>query len=481
MSPLASKPLVRCAASLALGATVALAFHLAVPASAAAETASRDNKPNLIVLMADDLGAHELGCYGHPKHRTPNLDRMAHQGARFETCYSTPICHPTRFEIMTGQYGHHNGVYQFPGRPGGPKHGAPEDVIVNHVTFAQVLRPHGYATAMAGKWQLSGKVPTLVFECGFDEYLMWAYDHNLPPGVKHTGGREFPNRTSRYWHPSLMKNGKYLPTDIDDYGPDMFTDFVIDFIGRHRDEPFFVYYPMALTHSPYYPTPDMNPADADKFKHSRKHWQANVEYTDKLVGRLVAALEELGLDGNTVILFTGDNGTGGHGKGQPTERGARVPMIAYGPGLVKKLGTRRELVDLSDVFPTLMDFAGAPLPEDTVIDGHSFAPLLRGESYEPREWIYSYLGDRRIVRTETWLLENNSPDRRGRLFDCGDCRDGSRYREVTDAQEPEVKQAWAMMEKILADKPVPAVHKKAKKKPGRTQRGKKQKAAAKSR
>ncbi|MHC4228450.1 MAG: sulfatase-like hydrolase/transferase [Planctomycetota bacterium] len=148
--------------------------------------ASGKRPPNLIVIMADDLGAKELSCYGNKQHLTPNLDLLAQTGLRFETCYSTPICHPTRFEIMTGQYGHHNKIFHFPGRRGGPIAGAPEDDIARHLTFAQVLKPLNYATAHSGKWQLTGKVPTLIRECGFDEYCMWAYKHNLPPGSSRT-------------------------------------------------------------------------------------------------------------------------------------------------------------------------------------------------------------------------------------------------------------------------------------------------------
>jgi len=419
--------------------------------------------PNLVVIMADDLSACELGCYGHPRHRTPNLDRLARSGVQFATCYATPICHPTRFEIMTGQYGHHNGVYQFPARRGGPRPGSPEDDIARHVTFAQVLKRRGYATCQSGKWQLTGAVPTLVVETGFDEYCMWAYKQNLPPGIEHDGGWEGPKggKTCRYWHPSIVQNGKYRPTEPDDYGPDIFTGFLIDFVRRHKDGPFFLYYPMALTHGPYYPTPDMNPAESEKFHHSKDHWQAQVEYADKLVGRLVEALKEQGVWENTVLFFTGDNGTGGRGKGQVTERGARVPMIVAGPGVVKRIGLSMELVDLSDVLPTLAELAGAELPDPKKhpVDGHSFAPLLRGEGFTPREWIYSYLGDGRIVRTKRWLLEENFPNKGqfGRLYDCGACRDGSEYRDVTDSQAPEVVAAREMMEKILADKPVPDV------------------------
>jgi len=423
--------------------------------------------PNLIVIMADDLGAKELSCYGNQEHHTPHLDHLAQTGVQFKTCYSTPICHPTRFEIMTGQYGHHNKIYHFPGRRGGPVAGSPEDDIARHLTFAQVLKKRGYATAHAGKWQLTGEVPTLVNECGFDEYCMWAYKHNLPPGVTHTGGWEGkPGRkTSRYWHPSIVKNAKYLPTKPDDYGPDIFTDFVIDFIKRYKRKPFFVYYPMCLTHGPFYVTPDTVQSEGEKFKNDReKNFKANVEYLDKLIGRIVAALEAADLRKNTVILFTGDNGTGGQGKGQSTELGARVPMIANCPGIVKPMGTSDELVDLSDIFPTLMDFSGARMPREHIIDGQSFAPLLRGEKEPIREWIYSYLGDRQILRTKRWLLEDNGPDHPGRFYDCGDSRDGTGYKDVTNSTNPDVLAAKKRFKEILADKPLPVVREKKGKK-----------------
>ena len=208
-----------------------------------------DRRPNLIVIMADDLSSKELGCYGHPRHKTPHLDELARTGLQFDTCYTACICHPTRFEIMTGQYGSTNGVYHFAGRDGGPDRDSPEEQIVNHLTFGKVLQSAGYATAMSGKWQLTGEHPTLVRENGFDEYCIWAYKHNLPAGVEHTGGWEGKPgvKTSRYWHPSIVRNGKYVPTTIDDYGPDIYADFVIDFATRHREGPFFIYYPMTLT------------------------------------------------------------------------------------------------------------------------------------------------------------------------------------------------------------------------------------------
>ncbi len=432
---------------------------VAVPVGAA-------ERPNVLVILCDDIGAQELALYGHPQHRTPNLDELGRTGIWFTTGYSTPICHPTRFEIMTGQYGHHNGVYHFPGRPGGPTADTGVDDIGSHLTFGKIFQQAGYVTAHAGKWQLSGKHPTLIRECGFDEYCMWAYKHNLPQGVEHTGAWEGKpgEKTARYWHPSIVKNGEYVETTEDSYGPDIFSDFVLDFISRSEDNPFFVYYPMALTHGPFFSTPDSTKTREDRFKQDRNNWQANVEYADKIVGKLMKGLEQLGKRENTLVIFVGDNGTGGDGKAQTIEKGARVPFIVNGPGLVKPFGESRELVDLSDIVPTICEVAGITLHKDHIIDGVSFAPYLRGETKPLREWIYAYLGPQRVVRTKRWLLENNSMTEFGQLYDCGDSRNGEGYKDVTKSTDPDVIAARKLMEQILADKPVPVVKDRGQKK-----------------
>jgi arylsulfatase A len=424
-------------------------------------------RPNVMVILCDDIGAHELSLYGHPVHRTPNLDELGRTGIWFTTGYSTPICHSTRFELMTGQYGHHNGVYQFPGRPGGPPENTGVDDISSHLTFGKIFKQAGYATAHAGKWQLSGEHPTLIRECGFDEYCMWAYKHNLPPGVQHDGAWEGKPgvKTARYWHPSIVKNGEYVDTQDGSYGSDIFSDFILDFVAKSKDSPFFVYYPMALTHAPYYSTPDSTTSAGDKAQGSKKNWQANVEYADKIVGKIVDGLERLGKRENTLIIFVGDNGTLGNGKGATTEMGARVPFIANGPGLVKQVGECRELVDLSDVVPTICDVANIALPKDHIMDGISFAPYLRGDTKPIREWIYAYLGPQRVVRTKRWLLENNSMTKFGQLYDCGDSRNGDGYINVTESTSPEVIEAKRRLQRILADKPVPIVADKQEKQP----------------
>jgi len=178
---------------------------------------------------------------------------------------------------------------------------------------------------------------------------------------------------------------------------------------------------------------------------------------DKLAGRLVAALEELGLRENTILFFTGDNGTGGEGKGQATELGARVPMIVNGPGLVRSRGLTGELTDISDIFPTLAEFSGACLPPDRPIDGRSYAAFLRGETEHTRDWIFSFIGDYRILRTKRWLLEENTPRQFGRLYDCGESRNGAGYKDVTDSADPEVLAAKQKFNTILAKLPAPDI------------------------
>lgn len=413
------------------------------------QTSASAQRPNIILILADDLGAKELSCYGSTRHQTPHLDRMAAEGVRFETFYANPLCTPTRVALMTGQYGFHNGFLGMQDPAFKPASSSPQQEIGNHFTHADLLKSRGYATALAGKWQLSGKLPSLIHDAGFDEYRMWAYDHNLPPGIKHPA-HEDGGQACRYWHPSIVENGKYLPTKPDDFGPDLFNEFVIDFARRHKDGPFFVYYTSVLTHSPRVQTPDPAKPGA--------RWPAglksNLEYLDHLMGRLFAALKAEGLDKNTLVIFVGDNGTGGEGKGTVTELGVRVPCIVRGPG-VKRGFVSRAVGDLTDIMPTLAEFSGAELPKDRPFDGHSLGPVLRGEQQKHRDWIYSHLDDGRILRDQRWLLEIPKGGKGEKFFDCGDSRDGTRYRDVTGSTDAEVRAARARFAAVLASMPEP--------------------------
>jgi arylsulfatase A len=214
---------------------------------------------------------------------------------------------------------------------------------------------------------------------------------------------------------------------------------------RNRERPFVAYYPMCLIHKPWDPTPDL----AHPGQKTTGGLAANVEYMDHEVGRIAAAIDELGLGDRTYLFFVGDNGTGGDGKGTVTELGSRVPFIVRGPGVAQDAVTD-ELADVSDIFPTLVDLAGAKLPSDREIDGVSLVPTLRDPTAEHREWIFSCYTDRRMLRDKRWLLEGN-----GHFYDCGDQRDHHGYRDVTDSKDPEVVAARQRFDAILAKMPAP--------------------------
>lgn len=413
------------------------------------ELAATEKRPNVILILADDLGAKELGCYGNTKHRTPNLDQMAAEGMRFETFYAMPLCTPTRVCLMTGQYGFHNGFLGMQDPAFKPPGDSPKADIGQHFTHADLMKSQGYATAQAGKWQLSGKLPTLIRDAGFDEYLMWAYDHNLPPGITHPA-HENGGNACRFWHPSLIRNGEYVPTTPEDYGPDLFNEFVIDFAKRHQTQPFFIYYTSVLTHGPHLETP----VPGETQQRWPAGFQSNLEYLDHLMGQLFCGLCSAGLDENTYVIFVGDNGTAGSGKGTVTELGARVPCIIRGPGVQKGV-VSPAIGDLTDIMVTLADVSGATLPADIPFDGESLLPVLRGQQAAHRDWIYSHLDDGRILRDAHWLLEIPKGGGQERFFYCGENRDGSSYQDVTKSTTPEVVDARKRFDDILSSIPKP--------------------------
>jgi arylsulfatase A len=337
-------------------------------------------RPNLIFIMADDLGYETLGCNGGTSYRTPNLDRLAATGARFTHCFVQPLCTPTRVQVMTGLYNVRNYVHF-------------GWMLPDSVTFAHPLRRAGYATCIAGKWQL-GRDPALPQKFGFDESCLWQHTRRPP----------------RYANPGLEINGVEHDYTHGEYGPDLVNAFVRDFISRHRNEPFFVYYPMILTHAPFQPTPDSPDWDpnarGEDVHRDPKHFADMVRYMDKLVGKLVAHLETLGLRTNTLLIFTGDNGTTrgirsrmgerevSGGKGRTTAAGMRVPLIVNWPARIRPGQVCSNLVDSTDFFPTLLDAAGLKPPREPALDGVSFLPPLLGRKGRTREWIYSWYSPR---------------------------------------------------------------------------------------
>ncbi len=406
-------------------------------ASFAPVLAAADRPSNILFILADDLGAGELGCYGNRVNVTPNLDILATQGVRFETCYATPLCSPSRVQVMTGKYGFRTGFTNLIGRVTTRK----DRLSADEVTFADVLKRKGYATGLSGKWQLGliQKHPNMIHDSGFDEYFSWAWNTGgLPADAKFEGSER-----QRYWHPAIVANGKHVPTTPDQHGEDLYSDWIVSFMRKHKGRPFLAYYPMCLTHEPWDPTPDLKSPG----KRTEGGFKNNVEYMDHIVGKVLKSLDDLGLAENTIVFFAGDNGSGKNGKGKVTEKGVRVPMIVRGPGIGKGI-VSRELVDFSDVLPTMAEFAGATPPRD--IDGRSFASVLQGKPGPRREWIFSYLAYGRMLRDKRWLLEGD-----GKFYDCGDSRNGAGYKEVGDDKGSDVLAARKRFDDILRNLPAP--------------------------
>ena len=367
--------------------------------------ASRAGRPNIVFVLVDDLGVEGLGCYGGTSYKTPHLDRLASEGMRFTHAYSNPICSPTRVALMTGQYNYRNydgwGVFD----------------PAKNVTFGHLLRDAGYATNLAGKWQFDNfqDHPDQIRDSGFSDYMAWTW---------FLDGRN----TSRYWNPSLWSDGKLVPDTDGQYGPDLVNQFQLDFIREHKDGPFLLYYPLILVHSPFQAPPgDDGEAGGGGGSRPRRNFPAMVEYMDKMVGNLVAALDEAGVRDNTLIVFTGDNGTprgivstmNGRevpgGKATMKQTGSHVAMIANWPGVIAPGSTCDDLVDVTDHFATLADLAGVAVPDALPIDGHSYAPQLRGGEGSPRSWGLVELWDQRFAFTQTHKLDQN-----GDLFDITD-------------------------------------------------------------
>jgi arylsulfatase A len=254
---------------------------------------------------------------------------------------------------------------------------------------------------MAGKWRQMGDTPG---DWGFDE---WITD---------------PTAGGWYWKTNYTKNGKLVETEKDVYCPDVCLEFALDFFQRHREKPFYFYYPTHLIHGPILRTPDSKPETKD-------YYDDNVAYLDKQVGQLVAALDKLGLREKTLIVFTADNGTAKFGsdrsllggrkingqKGSMLEGGSRVPLIANWKGTMPAGRVANDLIDFSDFFATFAEVAGAKMPEGVTFDSRSFAPQLHGEKGQPRDWIFVQLGARWYVREQGFKLTES-----GELLDMSD-------------------------------------------------------------
>ena len=361
--------------------------------------------PNIVMILADDLGFECINSYGGTSYDTPNLTQLAQTGMQFENCHSQPICTPSRVKLMTGKSNKKNHV----------KFGY---LNPKETTFSQLLRKNGYATMIAGKWQL-GNNASLPDYFGFDEHILWQLT---------TSGRDSLGWDKRYVNPVLEINGKVYEKNEGKYSTDLVVDYINDFIKRKKDQPFLVYYPMILTHCPFDPTPhseDWDPTDmgSKTYKGNAKYFGDMVSYLDFSVGRIVKQLDQLGLRENTIILFTGDNGTDTPvvsmmdnlavvgGKGKTTDNGTHVPLIVNWKGVIKPNESTEALVDFSDFFPTICEAAGITVDSGLDLDGVSFYSQLIGKEGPKRNWIHTWYnrdgGSNPMSATSEWVRNAN--------------------------------------------------------------------------
>jgi arylsulfatase A-like enzyme len=378
----------------------------------AAASAWADDRPNLIWIMADDLGYGDLGCYGQKVIGTPHLDQMARQGMRFTQFYAgATVCAPSRSVLMTGQ---HHGRTRVRGNAGRTNPAA-QALLPDDITVAQVLRQAGYRTALIGKWGLGdiGAAETgIPTKQGFDEFfgfLSQVHAHNHFPDFLWNGQEKvtLPNRV----HPIGDSGGGYA-TEAVQYADELFTDKAIQFVSENHSQPFFLYWSMVIPHANNErnrelkngtEVPDYGPYQNRDWPDTDKGQAAMIHHMDRYVGRMLDKLNELGIAQKTLVIFTSDNGPHNEashslGRFQPagplsgikrslTDGGIRVPAIAWWPGTIAANSTSEHVGYFGDWMATAAELARAPLPQGC--DSISFAPTLRGQPGQAKhEFLY---------------------------------------------------------------------------------------------
>jgi len=400
-------------------------FGLFFSASLFAQTDPRvPKKPNIIYILADDLGIGDVSAYGADSNHTPIIDKLAKEGIRFQHGYTAPLCGPSRAMILTGRYAFRTGAVN-------------QDMCgdlkpANEVMIPSVLKSAGYVSSMSGKW---GQLPLHPSDFGFDDYIRF-------------------NGSGVYWNGEKGKPETYTVNGVtkelgNQYMPDLVHEHAVNWIRTNKNKPFFLYYSLVHVHGKIVATPDS--------KLGSDLYADNIAYMDKLVGKLLTTLDSLKLRQNTLIVFMGDNGTGGpyakratiNGrplsgkKGDMLEGGGLVPLLANWPSVIPPNQVSNTLIDASDLLPTFADIAGAKLPTQNPLDGRSFLPQLLGKKGSPRDWIFCELGNKWYVRDARWKL-----NREGELYDM--INSPFEEKKVVDiASNKEASAAYARLKAVL--------------------------------
>ena len=358
------------------------ALCLSIPAYLAS---AQEPPPNFVVIMADDLGYGDLGVYGSTLIKTPNLDRLALNGARLDSFYSSSnVCTAARGGLLTGRYPIRLDLVADVARPTNDIHLAFEEI-----TIAEALKPLGYRSALYGKWHLGSRLEWSPMNQGFDEFFGVLHSNDMTPLELYRGEKMIEN-----------------PVDQTTL-TERYTREAVRFIAENRDNPFFLYIPHSFPHVPLFVSPRFDGrSDAGLYGDV-------VETIDWSTGEILTALEEYGLSDNTLVVFTSDNGPWFEGssgiyrdrKGSSWEGGQRVPFLARWPGRIPAGTVSSEPAMNIDLYPTLISLAGGRLPDDRPIDGKDMLPLLTGSNASPHEVLFLFNRDRIVgVRSGQWKL-----------------------------------------------------------------------------